>query len=393
MKCINLIVKQVLIFSACGPIRGLRWWQPDLNDSNKFAKSRIDASAARFRFTLAEELPKYQKMQHYLDTLLRNSNTNAFIVIKNDSIIYQFFAEDVSPQTRHASFSVAKSFVGTLVGIAVDRSIIQSTNDLVIKYLPELEKNDLRFKKLTIQQVLDMRSGLDFDEHKETPFSGITKLYYGHSLKNQITSLKFKKDPGGDFEYQSINTQLLSAILERASGEKISTLLSNYLWNPIGAESEAIWSMDDQRTAKAFCCLNATAYDFAKLGRLYLNKGKWNGKQVVSKQWIATTTNPDTLEKLGYKNQWWACDNYKYFKDSVAAAGFLNKMNEKRPINKTIYNGYYVKLKAYDYMAIGILGQYVYVNPLNNVIIARLGNQPNKPVSPENLIQNIGRQL
>ena len=389
----SLLIALLLFCNACAPIRGLRWWQPDLNDSNKFSKGRIDASAIPFRFSAAQGQKQYQKLQHYLDTLLIGSNTNAFVVIKSDSIIYEYFADGVTQQTRHASFSVAKSFVGTLIGIAEDKGIIKSTDDLVIKYLPELEKNDVGFKKLTIQHVLDMQSGLDFDEDKETPFAGITKLYYGHSLNNQISRLKFKRAPGIKFEYQSINTQLLATILERVTGEKITSLLSKYLWHPLGAESDAIWSLDDQKTAKAFCCLNATAYDFAKLGRLYLNRGNWDGKQIVSKGWIAKTTNPDTLDKLGYKNQWWACYHYKYFKDSLTAQDYLNKISYKTPIKKTKYNGYYVKLKAVDYTAVGILGQYIYVNPETNTIIVRMGNNPKKRLSFENLTEQIGRQL
>jgi CubicO group peptidase (beta-lactamase class C family) len=116
--------------------------------------------------------------------------------------------------------------------------------------LPDLLKNDARFNKLTIQHVLDMRSAIDYDENKETPFSAITKLYYGSSLDNQIANLKMKGEPGIKFEYQSVNTQLLSAVLEKASGKKIQDLLSAYLWQPLQAESNALWSLDNQKLQK-----------------------------------------------------------------------------------------------------------------------------------------------
>ena len=382
-----------MIISGCGPIRAVRWWQPDLSDSGKFNNARIMPAKIPFKFIAETKQVKHQQLTTYLDTFLKGSNTNAFMIIKNDTIIYERFAENTNQNTLHPSFSVAKSFVATLMGIAIDKGIISSANDLVIKYLPELESNDDRFKKLTLQHVLDMRSAIDYDENKETPFSAITKLYYGSSLKNQIAKLKMKGEPGMKFEYQSVSTQLLANILERASGQRIQDLLAEYLWRPLGAESNALWSLDDQGNAKAFCCLNASAKDFAKLGRLYLKNGSWDGNQIISRKWIETTTNADTLEELGYKNQWWACYAYRYFKDSVSAAAALKKANASADIKKTKYNGYYFRMKAYDYTAEGILGQFIYVNPKNNVIIIRLGNYPSKRMNFENFIPKIGRQL
>ncbi|RZL68932.1 MAG: class C beta-lactamase-related serine hydrolase [Pedobacter sp.] len=383
----------LMLYSSCAPIRAVRWWSPDLNDSSKFDNTRLLPSKSPFRFVNGNNPSKYIELKTYLDTFLNRTNTNAFIVIKNDSIVYERFADGVNQNTLHPSFSVAKSFVATIMSIAIDKKIVSSTKDFVIKYLPQLAKNDERFKRLTIQHVLDMRSSIDFDENKETPFSSITRLYYGASLKNQVSKLRMKGEPGLKFEYQSINTQILAAILEKATNRKIQDLLAEYLWQPLGAESDAIWSLDNQNTAKAFCCLNATALDFAKLGRLYLNKGNWDGKQILSRKWVEETTNPDTLEELGYKNQWWACYDYRYFKDEESAKAALNKLNLSADIKKTKYNGYYFKLKAIDYTATGILGQYVYVNPKNNVIIIRMGNYPSKRMNLESFIPKLGRQF
>ncbi|RZK19316.1 MAG: class C beta-lactamase-related serine hydrolase [Pedobacter sp.] len=390
---LSAAVLVLMVISACGPIRAVRWWQPDLSDSSKFNSARIMPAKVPFKFISQTNQVKHQQLKNYLDTFLNRSNTNAFMIIKNDTIIYERFADNTNQNTLHPSFSVVKSFVATLIGIAIDKGVISSTNDLVIKYLPELEKNDERFKNLTLQHVLDMRSGIDFDENKETPFSAITKLYYGSSLKNQIAKLKMKGEPGMRFEYQSVNTQLLANILERASGRKIQDLLTEYLWQPLGAESKGLWSLDDQGNAKAFCCLNASAKDFAKLGSLYLKNGNWVGNQIISKKWIETTTNADTLDALGYKNQWWACYDYRYFKDSLSATAALKKINTSADIKKTKYNGYYFKIKAHDFTAEGILGQFIYVNPKNNVIIIRLGNYPGKRMNFGNFIPKIGRQL
>ena len=392
MKRLLFTLSVIILCSGCTVIRSLRWWQPDLSDSNKFNYATILPAKQPFNFIQATEQKGYLRLKHYLDSMLVQTNTNAFLVIKNDSLIYEHFAEQTNAQTLHPSFSVAKSYTGTLMGIAIDKGIIQSSKDLVIKYLPELEKNDVRFRKLTIQHVLDMRSSVDFDEDKETPFAEVVKLYYGSSINRQISKLKMKGEPGKEFEYQSINTQLLAAILERASGESIASLLSKYLWLPLGTESKAIWNVDDHKTVKAACCLNATASDFAKLGRLYLKKGDWQGRQVLSQDWVNKTTNPDTLRK-GYKNQWWACTNVSYFRDSTSAVDKMKKLNLNLPIKRLTNGRYYYKQDVADYRAEGILGQIVYVNPKNNVIIVRLGNYPNKNLYFNGFIPEIGRLL
>lgn len=383
----------MVLCCACAPIRALRWWQPDLQDSAKFAKREINKSTAPFRFIPATQQAQYKRLTKYLDSMLINTNTNAFLVIKNDSLIYESYAENLTPNSLHPSFSVAKSYVGTLVGIAIDQGLIASANDLVIKYLPALADNDERFKRLTIQHVLDMRSGVDFDEDKESPFSAITKLYYGASIKNQIAKLKMKREAGQVFEYQSINTILLAAILEKASGQHLTDLLRKYLWNPIGTESDAFWSLDDQKTAKAMCCLHATAADFAKLGRLYLKKGNWEGKQILSESWIKQTTQASSLAQMGYKNQWWACSKISYFRDSISAQALVTRLQLKVPIRKGTNGNYYVSEPTNDYRAEGILGQIVYVNPDNKVIIVRLGDYPNKNIYFNGFIPKIGREL
>jgi CubicO group peptidase (beta-lactamase class C family) len=378
-------------FNSCYTIRGLRWWQPGLDDVDKFGSVRITASPAPFSFTQATGQKRYEKWKTYLDTFLVNTNTNAFVIIKHDSVIYEHYNEG-NPQALHPSFSIAKSFVGTLMGIAVDKKIIASTQQPVADYFPDLIRNDARMRKLTIQHLLDMRASLKFNEHKETAFGEITKLYYGRSLKRQLARLKLKAEPGGKFEYQSISTQMLAAILEKATRKKVEVLLKEWLWQPLGMQSDALWSTDDKKMVKAFCCLNATALDFAKLGRLYLHQGNWQGRQILSKDWVNATTHPDTLMKMGYKNQWWAVADYRFFKDSLQAVEFLAKKGSAEPIYKNSKNVFYTRLPSREFEAEGILQQIIYVNPANDVVIVRMGNYPNKRVNfPDGFIPGIGR--
>ncbi len=373
-------------------MRAVKYLVPDLADSAKFENVRIAAGEKSFTFKSNLGQSKFKSLKKHLDSSLIGAKTNAFLVIKNDTVIYQYLADDVKLTDKQASFSMAKSYVGTLVGIAVDRGQIKSTGELVIKYLPELVKNDERYKQLTIQHLLDMRSGFDFKEKSYSPFSQITRSYYGADLYKMVSKLKFKYEPGKVFEYQSINTQVLAFILEKATGKKIDVLLKEDLWQPLGTESDALWSVDDKGNVKAFCCISATALDYAKLGRLYLNNGNWEGKQIVSQKWVQQTTNPDTLTKTRYKNQLWATRDYKYFKDSLAAVNGLKMEKVNYQIEKAPEGRYFYARKVSDYKIQGMFQQTVYVNPLNRVIIVRLGNRQKK-VNFHSFVQKVGRSI
>lgn len=392
MKNTFLLAAILLFLTACVPLRSIKYLIPDLGDSAKFENVTIQKSVTPFHFKYNLQNRVYDSLKNRLDTGLIGTKTNVFLVIKNDSIIYQYLSEGNTLAVRQPSFSMAKSFVGTLIGISLDRDEIKSTDELVINYLPELAKNDEHFKRLTIQHVLDMRSGFDFKERSFSPFSQITRSYYGANLKKIVGKLKFKNEPGKVFEYQSINTQVLAFILEKATGKGIKELMQERLWKPLGAESDALWSLDNDKNIKAFCCINATALDFAKIGRLYLNGGNWEGKQLVSKKWVDITTNPDSLTKLRYKNQFWATRDFKFFKDSISAVSSLGKEGLKYPVERNTDGRYFYAKKVYDYKAQGMFGQSVYVNPQNKVIIVRLGDRQKK-VNLHSFVQEVGRSI
>lgn len=392
MKNTFLLGAILLFLAACVPIKAVRYLIPDLGDSAKFNNITIQKSTTPFYFKRNLGNKVYDSLKLHLDTSLIGTKTNVFLVIKNDSIIYQHLSEGNTLAVKQPSFSMAKSFVGTLVGMSVDRGEIKSTNELVIDYLPELAKNDERFKRLTIQQVLDMRSGFDFKERSFSPFSQITRSYYGADLRKIVGKLKMKNEPGKVFEYQSINTQVLAFILEKATGKGLQELMQERLWKPLGAESDALWSLDKADHIKAFCCINATALDFAKIGRLYLNGGNWEGKQLISKKWVDITTHPDTLTKKRYKNQFWATRDYKFFKDSVSAVNSLGKEGLAYPVELNPDGRYFYAKKVYDYKAQGMFNQSVYVNPQNKVIIVRLGDRQKK-VNFHSFVQTVGRSI
>ena len=317
----------------------------DIKDYQKFQSRPLSASASPFNFqtTSHGKFPKAINNVSF-DKYLESNKTVAFLIIKNDTIYYEKYFKGYDRQTIVPSFSMAKSVTSILIGCAIDEGLIKSVEEPITNYIPELKKD---FEKVTIKHLLQMTSGIKFNESYVNPFGDAAAFYYGINLRKQINKMKLKRQPGKQFEYVSGNTQLLGLVLERSLKNKtITSYLQEKLWSPLGMEFDASWSMDRKNNGleKTFCCLNACARDFAKIGRLYKNKGNWNGKQVVSEQWVEASTKLDKSEGSAnfYQYQWW-----------------LPTPNE-------------------DFLAEGILGQFVYVYPTKDLIIVRLGKKEGK---------------
>lgn len=310
--------------------------RPLHNDSVKFTFQQ--ASQARFPKTITDKTQHTVNFEQYLE----DNKSVAFLIIKNDTILYEKYFDHYEQESIVASFSMAKSVTSILIGCAIDDGFIKSVDEPVTNYVPELKKNG--FEKVTLKHLLQMTSGLDFNESYVNPFGDAATFYYGRNLRKSITKMKLKSEPGKNFEYVSGSPQILGLVLERALKTKtVTAYLQEKIWKPLGMEYDASWSLDRKKNGleKTFCCINARARDFAKIGRLYLNKGNWNGKQIVSEKWVeeSTRVNPADPGANFYRYQWWL----------PSATG--------------------------DYMAEGILGQFVYVNPAKNMIIVRLGKK------------------
>lgn len=302
------------------------------NDSVKYNFHPTKTGAAAIKIGDQASFEKY----------LIDNHTVAFLIIKSDTILYEKYFDKYTEESIVASFSMAKSVTSILIGCAIDDGLIKSVDEPITNYIPELKKEG--FDKVTIKHVLQMTSGLGFNESYVNPFGDAAAFYYGRKLRKQISKMELKYEPGKQFDYVSGNTQLLGLILERALKTKtVTEYLQEKLWKPLGMEYDASWSLDKKKDGleKTFCCLNARARDFAKIGRLYLNKGNWNGKQIVSQKWVEESTHADTSDggATFYKYQWWLPTN------------------------------------TGDFMAEGILGQFIYVNPAKDVIIVRLGKK------------------
>ena len=341
-----LIILAVTFLSSCQLGRFIFYNFADIKDHKKFHSRPLAADTLPFHFQTTNS-GKYPKEFNGIpfDKYLENNKTVAFLIIKNDTLQYEKYFKGYEKESIVPSFSMAKSITSILIGCAIDEGLIKSVDEPITNYIPELSKNGL--DKVTIKHLLQMTSGIKFNESYINPFGDAASFYYGLNLRKQIQKMKLKSEPGKKFEYVSGNTQLLGLVLERALKNKtITSYLQEKLWTPLGMEFDASWSIDRKKNGleKTFCCLNARARDYAKIGRLYKNKGNWDGKQIVSQKWVEESTKLDSTDGSAkyYQYQWW-----------------LPTPNK-------------------DFMAAGILGQYIYVNPSKDLIIVRLGKSEGK---------------
>ena len=335
-----------IVMTSCQVGRFVFYNFADIKDYKKFHSRALKADSLKFNFYTSTN-GKFPKELNNIpfDTYLKNNKTVAFLIIRNDTIQYEKYFKGYDKESIVPSFSMAKSVTSILIGCAIDEGLIKSVEEPITNYIPELKKNG--FEKVTIKHLLQMTSGIRFNESYINPFGDAASFYYGLNLRKEISKMKLQAEPGKKFAYASGNTQLLGLVLERALQNKtITQYLQEKIWTPLGMEYDASWSIDRKKNGleKTFCCLNARARDYAKIGRLYQNKGNWNGKQIVSKQWVEESTKLDISDGSAayYQYQWW-----------------LPSPNQ-------------------DFMAEGILGQFVYVNPAKNLIIVRLGKKEGK---------------
>ena len=268
--------------------------------------------------------------------------TVAFLIIKNDSIFYEWYAEDYSKNSKTNSFSMAKSITTSLLGKAIMDGYIKSLDQPISDFYDEFEGSET-----TVGDLSSMASGLDWVESYSSPFSITARANYDDDLAETILNQNVINTPGKEFEYLSGSTQLLGMIIQKASDIPLAEYLSKSFWQPLGASDDALWQLDDSdnRLAKAFCCISSNARDFSRFGKLYKDHGRWNGKQILDSTFVATATKSRFKgEPYGYGL--WISD----------------------------YQGKEIFLMR------GILGQYVICIPEDNLIITRLGHHRSETI-------------
>lgn len=365
--CLGFLI--ILAFNSCYVGRYFYYNFADAKDYKKFPQVEVSPSPTPTLFPYGNRNIKFPENEKYdsFEELLDKSKTVAFLVIKNDSIVYENYLNGYVDSSIVPSFSVAKSFVSALIGIAIDEGHINSINDPITHYL-DFKRHD-ELQNITIKDVLTMESGIKFQEIYYSPFADVAKYYYGLNTAKYLYNIKVKSSPG-EFEYISVNTQILSEIIESATGQTFLSYFDEKLWQPLEPEFPATWNQDSKKhqNFKTFCCLNARARDFAKLGLLYLHDGKWNNKQIVPKEWVKESTSYKNEEnRFLYSYQWW--HNNEVTKKNNEALTRKDFFNIYRGDDLEQYNIQPVD----DFFARGVLGQHIYVHPASKTVIVRLG--------------------
>lgn len=265
----------------------------------------------------------------------------AYVIIKNDSIWFENYYDGFDENSKTNSFSMAKSYVSGLMGRAIEEGYIKSLDQPVSDFFPEFSEG--LAAKLTVGDLSSMASGTNWVEKYYSPLSITTRAYFDDDLKKIILGLKVIKEPGQAYKYSSGDTQLLAMVIEKATGKKLYNYLTESFWKPLGSENETLWQVDSKEhdLVKAYCCIASNAKDFARFGKLYKDHGKWKGEQLLDSAFVAKSITPRFAESPQYGYGFW-----------------MQKRDGKS-----------------FFMMRGHLGQYVIVEPEDNIIIVRLGHQ------------------
>lgn len=350
IKISSGILALVALVFLCMPTymrEALIHWYPDITDTYIFASHTVAKADSCWDFPLSKEFNTYE-MTPKENAFLKKYGTVVYLVIQNDSVLYEEYRDGWTPDQLSNIFSATKSIVGLLVGIAYDEGYIESLDDKVSKYLPEFQEGE----KITIRNLLTMSSGLNWDEAYTALISKTTQAYYGEHIRELVMDLKVEEEPGKRYSYKSGDTQLLSFVLEAAldSSLSISEYAEQKLWQPVQACHDALWNLDRKGgDEKTYCCFNTTARDMAHLARLILNNGNWNGRQVISES---------------------------YLQEAISPASYLENEFGDGPLD---YYGFQIWVMHYKGMQFpafrGLGGQYIFAIPQKNAIVARLGHK------------------
>jgi CubicO group peptidase (beta-lactamase class C family) len=339
--------------------RAIFWRESDYKDLERFPARAIHNAPPTSRLDqLPADNPYAARIESIANTYndgggfesyLDSSGTTAFLVVHDDKLLYERYFDGYDETSVQTSFSMAKSFASALVGIAIDEGHIESVDEPITDYIPELLERDRRFGSITIRHLLTMSSGIKYEEGGTLPWgeeADDTKTYYATDLRElALENSRVEGDPRDSFEYNNYNPLLVGIILERATGTSVSRFMEEELWKPAGMEADGSWSLDSKKSGfeKMESGVNARARDFARFGMLFAKEGSWEGEQLISRAWIKESTRPDTSTdpSADYQYFWWV----------------------DTPDGENHFS------------ARGNYGQYIYVAPEKDLVIVRLGKE------------------
>lgn len=320
-------------------------------EPSSFERAEQDLSTVRFQKISGEPCDITQ--------LLDETYTDGFLVYHRNKVVFEYYANDMTPQTLHLSQSVAKTIVGTVAGMLIEQGVIDPDAPLT-SIVPELAQ--CGYGDATLTQTLSMQSGVRFTEDYNLPNSDMTRVDIAcgwrpaqdgaayESIRDIILSLPKIRAHGEKFDYRSIETDVVAWALERATSQSLAQLVSRMIWRPMGAARDGYFNVDRHGTALADGGFNATLCDYARFGRLYLNAANEDGGP-VSQSWLRASQSGDA-SKFGtpytdvapngaYKNKWWV---------------------------RNVDRG--------DINARGVFGQLIYLDPASDLLVVKLSTWP-----------------
>ncbi len=390
-----------VILASCTVYKGLKYGNAAVDDYTTFEQDVVERGSQTFHFAerpKSERVLDTMKVNFYSapqDSIYRMSisesmeKTNkpaAALIIKNDTIVYEHYHGGWSRSCQSCIFSVTKTITSMLCGIALKDGYIKSVSDPVTDYIPELKKEDPLFDSLRIEHLLDMTAGLKFNENYSWhPFSKMARLYLSSNAMKVVKGMKFSHKPGERYHYDSMTSQILGIIIERATGIPYAEYLSEKVWQPLGMEQDAFIGLDSRKrgVAKSYGGLTTNVRDLAKVGRLYVQAGNWNGMQIIDTAFVArslSTHMSGKKNKNTYSYSWyWGVTPDKWFSSPGSLKAYY-KVPSNLPEGAK-YCGWRSqgkgKAKAIlhqgGYWAFGLYGQVLYVNPRKNIIGVFLG--------------------
>lgn len=290
-----------------------------------------------------------EKVEYLFDLAFQDQATQSAVLIKNGYIIKERYSESFDQESYGTSWSMAKSFYAALIGISIDRGEINSLDDKVSNYVDYY--NDER-SEITIRQILNMTSGLDFPKNEHE------SMFFRHDQIAYVKDVGVEKLPEQVFEYNNVNSMIVGEILKNATGISAEILLEDRIFKPIGIDKFTLWK-DGSGNPMTYCCIDMSARDYSRFGLLFSRKGKWHNEQIISENYVNETFTP----YWGQTPNWWTDENRGY-----SLHWWISKYDD----DAKIFN------------ASGKFGQYIFVDHENDIIFTRITKYHPMPGSQQN---------
>jgi CubicO group peptidase (beta-lactamase class C family) len=310
-------------------------------------------------FSSIEYRHKGQKRSDNFYAFMQKTGTTSLIIIKDDTLVYEGYFNGHERHTPQKLFSITKSFTSALIGIAIEDGYIRDVNDPVRSYIPELSTNNM-----TIKQLLQMDAGIKYKEG-HFPWRDEAKVYL-HPNVRQLALSVTEDTTKNFFHYNDYHPLLLGIILERTTGRKVIDYFYDKIWSKLGMQFPGRMIMDSKPSSfeKLESGLVMTAIDLAKFGSLYLKNGAWAGQQLINQNWVEESVNRHGVPRdMGH---------FRYYQNHPWGKMWFR---QNKAYYKYFWWGHLNCETNNDYLALGAMGQVLYISPENNALAIRTGKK------------------